>query len=110
MAKKHRVKTHEIRFKVSEDELRIAKEKAALADISVSDYMRSILIHGFVFTNQNKELIREIAAQINPIGVNINQIARRVNEKDIATAEDIEALKEQFAEIQAIISQKLFGE
>ena len=63
-----------------------------------SAYARKMLIDGYIiqvdYTN-----IKEMTAEIQKIGVNINQIARRVNTMGTVYDADIQELKERLTEI-----------
>ena len=63
-----------------------------------SAYARKMLIDGYIiqvdYTN-----IKEMTAEIEKIGVNINQIARRVNTMGTVYDADIQELKERLTEI-----------
>lgn len=63
-----------------------------------SAYARKMLIDGYIiqvdYTN-----INEMTAEIQKIGVNINQIARRVNTMGTVYDADIQELKERLTEI-----------
>ena len=63
-----------------------------------SAYARKMLIGGYIiqvdYTN-----IKEMTAEIQKIGVNINQIARRVNTMGTVYDADIQELKERLTEI-----------
>ena len=63
-----------------------------------SAYARKMLIDGYIiqvdYTN-----IKEMTAEIQKIGVNINQIARRVNTMGTVYDVDIQELKERLTEI-----------
>ena len=63
-----------------------------------SAYARKMLIDGYIiqvdYTN-----IKEMTAEIQKIGVNINQIARRVNTMGTVYDADIQELKERMTEI-----------
>ena len=61
-------------------------------------YARKILIDGYVIAVDTAD-IKAMTAEIQKIGVNVNQIARRVNATSRIYEQDIEELKGALAEI-----------
>ena len=55
-------------------------------------YLRKMAIDGYVIQVDHSD-IKEMTAQIQKIGVNINQIARRANATGNVYQEDIEEIK-----------------
>lgn len=108
MAEKDRMRTKSIRVHVTEDELRIAKEKSKLAGLTMSEFLRKQIVEGYVLTLVNKELIMKMADEFNAIGVNINQIAKIANTNKSERYEDIENLREQVAEMQCVVMNYLY--
>ena len=63
-----------------------------------SAYARKMLIDGYI-VNVDTSDIRAQTAEIQKIGVNVNQIARRVNSTGTVYAQDMEDIKGALAEI-----------
>ena len=61
-------------------------------------YLRKIAIDGYIIQIDHAD-IKAMTAEIQKIGVNVNQIARRVNATGNAYQEDIEEIKGVLAEI-----------
>lgn len=59
---------------------------------TLSSYTRDRLLHPVMFI-ENPEPYSNISYELNRIGTNINQIARRVNTHDEVTKNDMEELK-----------------
>mgnify|MGYP005769680537 FL=1 len=76
----------------------IHRKMAQAGTDNFSAYARKMLIDGYIiqvdYTN-----IKEMTAEIQKIGVNINQIARRVNTMGTVYDADIQELKERLTEI-----------
>ena len=61
-------------------------------------YFRKIAIDGYIIQTDHSD-IKGMTAEIQKIGVNINQIAKRVNATGSVYQEDIEEIKGVLAEI-----------
>ena len=84
---------------LTEEEKELTHRKRAQGGTdNFSPYARKMLIDGYIiqvdYTN-----IKEMTAEIQKIGVNINQIARRVNTMGTVYDADIQELKERLTEI-----------
>ncbi len=96
---KNRNRKNEFIIYLSNDEKRLLDEKWKLSGLpSKASFIRNLIVYGFVYDIDYSEL-KQYTAAISKIGNNINQIARKVNTYDIATAEDIEEVKEQMEEL-----------
>jgi hypothetical protein len=92
-------RTIQIKFRVTEAERDLIYEKMALLNTNnLAAYMRKIAIDGYII-NQDYTDIKAMTAEIQKIGVNINQIAKRVNATTRIYEQDIEELKGALAEI-----------
>ena len=65
---------------------------------NMAAYLRKIAIDGYIIQIDHAD-IKAMTAEIQKIGVNVNQIARRVNATGNAYQEDIEEIKGVLAEI-----------
>lgn len=61
-------------------------------------YLRKMAIDGYIIQIDHAD-IKAMTAEIQKIGVNVNQIAKRVNATGSVYQEDIEEIKEVLAEI-----------
>lgn len=97
MAKK-RLRQKRIGLHLTETEFEMVKEKSKACNLSMSEYLRKMCVNGVI-------IHRDFAAisEVNKIGININQIARKVNERDIAIAGDIADLQFQFDRLFEVI-------
>jgi uncharacterized protein (DUF1778 family) len=70
-----------IKFRVTEAERNLIRERADTSGKSVSDFVRTLALTGLVEVRESQADFELIQA-INRIGVNINQIAKRFNATD----------------------------
>lgn len=109
MAEKDRLRRKKIQVFVTEAELQYAKDKACSCGLTMSDYIRKIILEGLVVKLETFD-IKELSRELNKIGTNINQIARHVNEKGGEyDKQDMNNLIEEFKEMQSIIYSKALG-
>lgn len=69
-------------LRLTEKEKEEIREKAEQLGLSVSDYVRSVLISSKSIRRKSRvdcEAIKQLVYEINKIGVNLNQIAKEVN-------------------------------
>lgn len=89
----------QIKFRVTEQERKLIEEKMRqIPTNNMEAYLRKMAIDGYI-VNVDYTDIRAMTYEIQKIGVNINQIAHRVNSTDTIYAHDIEELKEGLARI-----------
>ena len=103
-----RKRTVQIKFRVTEAERDLILEKMKLVPTrNMAAYLRKIAIDGYIIQIDHAD-IKAMTAEIQKIGVNVNQIARRVNATGNAYQEDIEEIKGVLAEIWRL--QRLYLE
>ena len=61
-------------------------------------YMRKLALDGYIIQIDHTD-IKKMTAEIQKIGVNVNQIAKRVNSTGSVYQEDINEIREALAEI-----------
>ena len=94
-----RKRTVQIKFRVTEAERDLILEKMKLVPTrNMAAYLRKIAIDGYIIQVDHTD-IKAMTAEIQKIGVNVNQIARRVNATGNAYKEDIEEIKGVLAEM-----------
>ncbi len=81
----------EIRLTKSEKN-KIRRYAAESNHKTLSSYTRDRLLHPVLFV-ENPEPYSKVSYELNRVGTNINQIARRVNTHDEVTKNDMEELK-----------------
>ena len=85
-----RKRTVQIKFRVTEAERDLILEKMKLVPTrNMAAYLRKIAIDGYIIQIDHAD-IKAMTAEIQKIGVNVNQIARRVNATGNAYQEDID--------------------
>lgn len=88
-----------LRVPVNEQERALIAEKMKLIPTTnFAAYARKMLIDGYIIQVDHSD-IKAMTAEIQKIGVNVNQIARRVNSTGDAYQEDIDEIKGALAEI-----------
>ena len=94
-----RKRTVQIKFRVTEEERALIEEKMKLIPTrNMAAYLRKMAIDGYVIQVDHSD-IKAMTAEIQKIGVNINQIARRANARGNVYQEDIEEIKGVLNEI-----------
>ena len=105
-----RKRTVQIKFRVTEAERDLILEKMKLVPTrNMAAYLRKIAIDGYIIQIDHAD-IKAMTAEIQKIGVNVNQIARRVNATGNAYQEDIEEIKGVLAEIWRLQRLSLLGQ
>ena len=96
-----------MRLAVTEDEKKLIEEKMKiLGTHNFGAYARKMLIDGYIIKVDYSEQ-RKLAAEVNKIGVNINQICKRINETGRAFAEDVAELKSRMEDVWQLLKSKL---
>ena len=94
-----RKRTVQVKFRVTEAERDLILEKMKLIPTNnMAAYLRKFAIDGYIVQVDHSD-IKAMTAEIQKIGVNINQIARRVNSTGSVYQEDIDELKGALDEI-----------
>ena len=89
----------QIKFYVTEEERALIEQKMKLVPTqNMAAYLRKIAIDGYIIQTDHSD-IKAMTAEIQKIGVNVNQIAKRVNTIGSVYQEDIEEIKGVLAEI-----------
>ena len=88
-----------LRVPVTQEERALIQQKMAqLHTKNFSAYARKMLIDGYIVHMDTSD-IRAQTAELQKIGVNVNQIARRINSTGTVYAQDIEDIKGALAKI-----------
>lgn len=125
MATKNRIRKKEIRVLVTEAELQIAKDKAALCDMNMSEFFRNaiynteIKITKFSFdeVSEFSKAINANSFEINKIGNNINQLVKAIHENNDMYSKtqieyalrDLENVRVEYEKLCDIMMNKLYG-
>lgn len=88
-----------LRIPVTAEERALIEQKMKLLRTgNFSAYARKMLIDGYIVNIDHSD-IKAQTAEIQKIGVNVNQIAKRINATGTVYAKDIEDIKGALAEI-----------
>jgi len=89
----------QIKFRVTEEERILIEEKMKQVPTrNVEAYLRKMAIDGYIIQVDHSD-IKKMTAELQKIGVNINQIAKRANATGNVYQEDIEEIKGALKEI-----------
>lgn len=103
LLRKHKeVKRKEVIF--DPEEFKQVEQLAKKAGVTTSEYIRRMALNG-KFVKINMGDVMPLVNAIRPIGNNVNQIARMVNETHSIYAEDIEKLRENYQSLCRILNQ-----
>lgn len=95
----NRTRNVQIKFWVTEEEKNLIKQKMALLPTQrIGAYMRKMAIDGLIIYTDTTD-IKEMNKELQAIGKNINQIAKRVNSVSSIYDEDITEIKERLQEV-----------
>ena len=95
----NRKRNVQIIIRVTEEERALIEEKMRqIPALNLSAYARKMLIDGYIITLDLQE-VKGHTAQLQKIGVNINQIAKRINETGRIYADDMDEIKRVMEEV-----------
>ena len=95
----NRKRNLQIIIRVTEEERALIEEKMQqIPTLNLSAYARKMLIDGYIITLDLQE-VKGHTAQLQKIGVNINQIAKRINETGRIYADDMDEIKRAIEEV-----------
>lgn len=95
----NRKRNVQIIVRVTEEERAlIEKQMQQIPTLNLSAYARKMLIDGYIITLDLQE-VKGHTAQLQKIGVNVNQIAKRINETGRIYADDMDEIKRVMEEV-----------
>lgn len=95
----NRKRNVQIIIRVTKEERTLIEEKMQqIPTLNLSAYARKMLIDGYIITLDLQE-VKGHTAQLQKIGVNVNQIAKRINETGRIYADDIDEVKRVMEEV-----------
>lgn len=95
----NRKRNVQIIVRVTEEGRALIEEKVKqIPTINLSAYSRKMLIDGYILI-LNLEEVKAHTAQLQKIGVNVNQIAKRINETGRNYADDLDVIKRLMEEV-----------
>ena len=96
---KNRKRNVQIIVRVTEDERALIEEKMKqIPTMNLSAYSRKMLIDGYIIVLDLQE-VKTHTAQLQKIGVNVNQIARRINGTGRIYVDDMDEIKRLMEEV-----------
>ena len=105
---KFRIRNKAIYIMTTEYEYaRIKQQQEASGKYSLREYMIEMAINGYIIHVDYSNL-KELASEINKIGVNINQIAHKVNSQDAVYQTDVDELREKIELIWKMLRKKFY--
>lgn len=113
MAEKKRLRDKQIKVFLLDEEYETLKEKCSNLNISYSDYFRQLIAFGYIKPSSRKDSIedhKKFLYEMNHIGGNINQIARKVNSQRVETKADYENLMREINQLYHAYSKAVKGE
>ena len=95
----NRKRNVQIIVRVTEDERTLIEEKMRqIPTMNLSAYSRKMLIDGYIIVLDLQE-VKTHTAQLQKIGVNVNQIARRINGTGRIYVDDMDEIKRLMEEV-----------
>lgn len=95
----NRKRNIQMKFDVTEEERELIRKKMAqLPTQRIGAYLRKMAIDGYIIYTDTSN-IKEFTKELQTIGKNINQIAKRVNTTSRMYETDIEEIKERLNDI-----------
>ena len=95
----NRKRNVQIIVRVTEDERALIEEKMKqIPTMNLSAYSRKMLIDGYILVLDLQE-VKTHTAQLQKIGVNVNQIARRINGTGRIYVDDMDEIKRLMEEV-----------
>lgn len=104
--KPKRRRDNQIIFRLNDDEKKQLNEKANAVGLSKESYIRKMCLEGKIIF-QDLSTLNSMIFEIHKIGVNINQIAHRINETNIIYKNDLEFIKSNQKEIYMLLRESL---
>jgi hypothetical protein len=103
----NRARAEQLIIRVTPEEKALIQKKIEqLGTDNFSRYARKMLIDGLV-VHVDLSTFQTLAAEVNKVGVNINQIARVVNSTGMIYGDDMNRLKEGMEEIWRLLKSYL---
>ena len=90
----------------SEEYNALQRQKEYYGYSTYSDVIRNFIHHG-LFINLDYSHLDDYTEQIHKIGVNINQIAKAVNENHSVTSYQVQLLKKEFENLKKSVNESI---
>lgn len=89
-----------------EDEWELIQKKAAAAKLDTTKYIKHMAFKGYIIEYDLK-VLNDFIYELNKIGVNINQITKKVNETGSIHTTEIETIQEDMERIWEALEKSL---
>ena len=97
----------QIKFYVTEEERALIEQKMKLVPTqNMAAYLRKIAIDGYIIQTDHSD-IKAMTAEIQKIGVNVNQIAKHVNTNRFLGSGDVMLMNRYLREIRELLMEVL---
>ncbi len=94
MADENRTRKKQLIVRVDEEEFEIIQKKMETINAtSFSQYARKMLLYGYMI-EVDLSLYRELAHEVNKVGINANQLVRLCNETKSVSPEQVKRLED----------------
>ena len=104
-----RERNRELKVMLNDREMEILEERCKENKESKAQIIRELIVFGFNYY-VDYDRLHEVTKELNAIGNNINQIARRVNSTGSVYKEDIEDIRKEMDEIWRSLRSTLSGQ
>ena len=103
MENQNRIRSHQILFRVSNEEYKIIRRKMVMSRMRNREaFIRKMLIEG-VIINVDTAPLEDIFYEMHKIGTNVNLIAKVANTNGMISQDELKELKEKVNEIWHIL-------
>ena len=104
----NRTRNIQIKFYVTPEERDLILKRMSLVKINhIGAYLRKQAINGYCI-NVDMTMFKNLAAEVNKIGVNINQTAKKINADKTICNDDILQMKKMMEEVWRLLRQSLY--
>ncbi len=98
MGEESRIRRRIFKVHLSEYEYEILTQKSEYCNVNRSEFIRKLIMDGSIIKYETCDL-KKMIFEINHIGTNINQIAKKVNETECFDKKDFELLQDLYNEL-----------
>jgi hypothetical protein len=101
------VKKTGIFIRVTQEEKEQAREQMKKAGLNnMSEYIRRMMLNGQIVRQEFQDL-KDLTTQIGRIGGNVNQIAKRANERRVVPQEDIDEVLGCMRKVMRVVDSEI---
>lgn len=96
----------QINFRVTLAERQMIKDRIMKSGTEDGEYLRRMAIDGYIFHLDNSDL-KQLIYEINKIGININQIAHKINKENEVYQTDMDEIKEKMDQVWRLLRKSI---